>query len=150
MEQPRKIVPPVWLALAILSMYLLDRFLPIGSFGGFFIWGFASAFIAVGLSLNIYSAGLFRKADTPLVPFHKSTCLVTKGPFRVTRNPMYLGMVLLLVGIATALGSLLPFLVVVVFIVIIQTQFIAGEERFMETLFGESYIDYKKRVRRWL
>ena len=150
MEQPRKIVPPVWLILSILSMYLLDRFLPIGVFSGFFVWGFASAFILAGLMLNIYSAGLFKKADTPLIPFHKSTSLVITGPFKVTRNPMYLGMVLLLVGIAIALGSLLPFLVVAVFIVIIQTQFIVGEERFMETLFGESYIDYKKRVRRWL
>lgn len=150
MEKPRKIVPPVWLALSILAMYLLDRIVPIGEFGGPFVWGFASSFIAAGLMLNIVSAGLFKKVDTPLIPFHKSTSLVIKGPFKVTRNPMYLGMVLFLVGVAIAFGSLLPFVVIPAFIFVIQNNFIAGEEHFMEELFGDEYLEYKKRVRRWL
>lgn len=149
LETPRKIVPPVYLALSILAMCLLDRYVPLGNFEGPFVWGFASAFLAAGLMLIIYSAGLFKKADTALIPFHKSTSLVTTGPFKMTRNPMYLGMVFVLLGIAIALGSALPFLVISVFILIIQTRFILGEERFMEELFGEEYLSYKKRVRRW-
>ena len=107
MEKPRKIVPPVYLAVSILAMYLLDQWQAIGPFGGPFVWGFASAFIAAGLMLVIYSAGLFKRADTPLIPFHKTTTIVTTGPFKMTRNPMYLGMVFCLIGIAVALGSLL-------------------------------------------
>ena len=150
MEKPRKIVPPVYLAVSILAMYLLDQWQAIGPFGGPFIWGFASAFIAAGLMLVIYSASLFKRADTPLIPFHKTTTIVTTGPFKMTRNPMYLGMVFCLIGIAVALGSLLPFVVIPVFILVIQTQFILAEERFLEELFGDEYLAYKKRVRRWI
>ena len=150
MEKPRKIVPPVYLAVSILAMYLLDQWQAIGPFGGPFVWGFASAFIAAGLMLVIYSAGLFKRADTPLIPFHKTTTIVTTGPFKMTRNPMYLGMVFCLIGIAVALGSLLPFVLIPVFILVIQTQFILAEERFLEELFGDEYLAYKKRVRRWI
>ena len=150
MEKPRKIVPPVYLAVSILAMYLLDQWQAIGLFGGPFVWGFASAFIAAGLMLVIYSAGLFKRAATPLIPFHKTTTIVTTGPFKMTRNPMYLGMVFCLIGIAVALGSLLPFVVIPVFILVIQTQFILAEERFLEELFGDEYLAYKKRVRRWI
>jgi len=80
-EHPRKVVPPVYAALSVLAMYLLDRFIPIGYLGGPFVWGFASAFIAAGLMFIIYSAGLFKKAETPLIPFHKSTAVVTTGPY---------------------------------------------------------------------
>lgn len=150
MEQPRKIVPPIYLALSILLMYLLDRYIPLVIFGGPFVWGFASAFISAGMVLIIYSAGLFKKAGTALVPFKESTALVVSGPFKVSRNPMYLGMVSILTGVAGMLGGLTAFLVVFAFIWIIESRFIEGEERFMETLFGAEYLDYKKRVRRWL
>lgn len=149
-EQPRKIVPPVYLACSIIAMFMLDHFFPVGHFGGPFVWGFASAFLAAGLMLLIHSAGLFAKADTALIPFHKSTALVTNGPYKITRNPMYLGMVLVLLGMAVILGSLVTFLVIPVFVVIIHFNFILGEERFMEELFGEEYLAYKRRVRRWL
>lgn len=149
-ETPRKIVPPVWLVLSIVVMYLLDRFLPVGSFGGPFVWGFASAFIAAGLFIIIASANLFAKEKTGIVPFSESTAVVATGPYKFTRNPMYLGMVLILVGIAVALGSLLPFLVIPVFAWIIHIRFILGEERFMEEAHGEAYLQYKSRVRRWL
>lgn len=131
-------------------MCLLNRFIAIGHIGGPFVWGFASSFIALGMSIIVVAAGLFKKADTALLPFHKSTDLVTSGPYKITRNPMYLGMVLILVGIAFVLGSLPPFFVIPLFIFIIQTNFIQGEERFMEDIFGDEYLDYKKRVRRWI
>lgn len=149
-EKPRRIVPPMYLAFSILVMYLLDKFVPLGSFQGPFVWGFASAFLAGGLMLILVSAGLFKRAKTPLIPFHKSTAVVTTGPYKLTRNPMYLGMAFILIGVAVALGSLMPFFVILIFGWIIQTRFIVGEERFMEELFGQEYLDYKKRVRRWL
>jgi protein-S-isoprenylcysteine O-methyltransferase Ste14 len=150
MEQPRKIVPPIYLALSLVAMYLLDRYFPVGHIGGPFVWGFASAFISLGLMCILISAGLFKRAGTPLIPFHKSTALVTDGPYKYTRNPMYLGMVLILVGAAVILGSLLPWMVIPAFALIIQQRFILPEERFLEELFGEEYLDYKEQVRRWV
>ena len=92
----------------------------------------------------------FTRAGTPVVPFERSTTLVTGGSYRFTRNPMYLGMVLLLSGVAALLGTLSPWLVIPIFTAVIQTNFIRGEERFLEELFGDSYRAYKTRVRRWI
>ena len=92
----------------------------------------------------------FRGVGTGIVPFDPATALVTGGLYRYTRNPMYLGMVLLLVGVAIALGSLGAWLPIPVFVWIIQARFIVGEERFLEQTFGESYVAYKRGVRRWL
>jgi len=149
-EKPRKIVPPLYLLASILVMYVLHRSLPIGDLGGPFVLGFGSAFVSLGMALIVVSLALFKKADTAIIPFHKSTTLVIEGPFKISRNPMYVGMVLILVGVAVGLGSLLPFFVIPLFIYIIRQRFILGEERFMEELFGDAYLDYKKRVRRWI
>jgi protein-S-isoprenylcysteine O-methyltransferase Ste14 len=85
-----------------------------------------------------------------VVPFERSTALVTDGLFRYTRNPMYLGLTLVLAGVALLLGSLGAWLPIPVFVAIIQVNFIAGEERFLTELFGEEYLVYKQRTRRWL
>ncbi|MCH7779688.1 MAG: isoprenylcysteine carboxylmethyltransferase family protein [Acidobacteria bacterium] len=90
------------------------------------------------------------KLGTPLKPFEESTVVVTTGMFRFTRNPMYLGMVVGLLGAAIFLGSLVSLLPVPAFIAIIHFQFIVREERFMEELFGAEYLAYKRKVRRWI
>lgn len=76
--------------------------------------------------------------------------LVTGGFFRYTRNPMYLGMVLLILGAAMLYGTAGALLPAPFFAWIIQRNFIRAEERFMEAAFGEEYLAYKKSVRRWL
>ena len=150
MEQKRKIVPPVYLALSLLAMWALDSWLPImeWSFQGLNIIGWV--LIVLGVGITIWSAGLFGKAETPLVPFEKTTAIVTTGPYKFTRNPMYLGMVLLLTGAAFNFASLSSLLPVLVFAAIIHYNFILGEERFLEELFGDEYLAYKKTVRRWV
>jgi protein-S-isoprenylcysteine O-methyltransferase Ste14 len=75
---------------------------------------------------------------------------VTTGWFRFTRNPMYLGMVIMALGAGLALGSLGALLPLPVFVAIIQTQFIRGEERMLTEIFGQQYTDYRARVRPWL
>ncbi len=150
MEQPRKIVPPVWLLLCLLAMGLLDNFLPLAewlappwSYLGF-------GLILAGLWLALAGVAKFMQAGTPIIPFERPTALVTGGLYRHTRNPMYLGMVLLLLGIAVVLGSLSALLPIPAFIWIITRQFIEGEERFLTEIFGDDYLSYKARVRRWL
>jgi protein-S-isoprenylcysteine O-methyltransferase Ste14 len=150
MERKRKILPPVYLLLTLAAMLALHLTLPIVrliqtpySFAGWLL-------VVAGLAISMMASGAFRRAGTPVVPFERSTVLVTGGLFRYTRNPMYLGLVVLLLGIAIALGTLGAFLPIPAFVWIIQKWFIEGEERFLAEIFGEEYRAYERRVRRWL
>ena len=105
--------------------------------------------IAVGVAIVLAAARQFFKAATNIVPLTESTTLVTGGMFAATRNPMYAGMLCGLIGTALLLNGYLPWLVIVPFALIIRTLFIRPEEALMEETFGEEYVAYKSRVRRW-
>jgi len=75
---------------------------------------------------------------------------VASGPFKLSRHPMYLGMMSILLGFAISQGSLIPFVFPVIFIIIMEKQFIPLEEKNLEKKFDNQYIDYKKRVRHWI
>lgn len=146
----RKIYPPVYVVLGCLLMAALDRYWPVTELIHS-PWERAGyAVFAVGLLIVIWAAGSFRRERTPLIPFREPTALVEAGLYRITRNPMYLGMTLLLAGVAIRLGSLSPWLLIPVFVIVIDRRFIRQEEQLMEAQFGDSYRSYKGRVRRWL
>ena len=109
-------------------------------------------FIAVALVIDFWSLLLFFKARTTFHPLQadRTSTLVTSGMYRVTRNPMYLGLLLLLIGWAILLGSLTPFLLLPLFVWVINSQQIQHEELVLEEKFGELYVEYKNKVRRWL
>ena len=149
-EQKRRIVPPFHLLLSLLAMGALHQWLPLWQWISR-PWSWAGLLpVALGLMMTVTSALAFRRAQTPIVPFEKSTALVTGGFYRCTRNPMYLGMVLLLIGMAILFGSVSALLPIPLFVWVVTRNFIRGEERFMEELFGAEYLAYKKKVRRWL
>lgn len=150
MESLRKLVPPAYMLLALLAMVALHRFLPIVQLLQRPYTYAGVVFIVAGVLIAATSARLFSRMGTPVVPFQRSTVLVTAGMYRYTRNPMYLGLTLILIGAWIAFGSLGPGLVLPVFLWIIQQSFIRGEERFLEEIFGEQYLSYKRRVRRWI
>ncbi|MBN1890783.1 MAG: isoprenylcysteine carboxylmethyltransferase family protein [Thermoflexales bacterium] len=83
-------------------------------------------------------------------PFHASMALITDGAFRITRNPMYLGFVLALIGAALLLGSLTVWIIVPLFAVLMDRLFITSEERMLKSAFGQAWLEYKARVRRWI
>ena len=93
---------------------------------------------------------LFRRIGTPPDPHEPSTRLALDGPYRFTRNPMYLGMAAVLAGLALIGNALWPLLALIPVIWWIRTQVIAREERYLEAKFGGEYWDFKARVRRWL
>lgn len=150
MEHKRRIIPPVYFLLTLLAMAALHYFVPLARVFEPPYSYLGALLIAVGLAISALAASSFAKAGTPVVPFERSTALVTGGLFRISRNPMYLGLVVALLGAALLLGTAGPFLPIPVFVWIIHTRFIAGEERFMEEIFGAQYLAYKGRVRRWL
>lgn len=150
--QPSKhpILPPFYFFGAIALMVALDRFLPLMTlieapvtYLGWVPFGLA---LALALAVNWQ----FKRAGTTIKPFEDSNALVTEGPFAFSRNPIYLSMVVGLLGIFVVLGSLSPLVMVPPFITIIRTRFIAVEERRLEEAFGDAYRDYMKRVRRWI
>jgi len=106
--------------------------------------------IGFGLAIAFWSRALFLKGKTTLSPYEMPTALVTGGPFRISRNPMYLGMESILLGAAVLMGTLAAFASPALFVIIIGTLFIPNEEKKLERIFGEKYRKYKKKVRRWL
>lgn len=145
-----RILPPVWFVLAIIAMILLARFVPLVSWHLAPLKWAGIALIVIGLATAVMAARHFKRAGTPLKPFSRATALVTEGPFRFTRNPMYLGLAVILVGVALALESLTPFFVIPAFVAIITAGFIVPEEAMLKERFGDSYGDFQRRVRRWL
>lgn len=107
-------------------------------------------FISGGFVLALWSRSLFLKNATTLQPSEEPTSLVTSGPFRLSRNPIYLGMAAILFGTAVVMGTLVTLGFPIIFITLIELFIIPGEERMLEKLCGERYREYKKRVRRWI
>ena len=150
MNHGHKILPPVYLLVAVLLMAGLNYFTPLHTILTAPITYLGVGLIIPGFLIVIWPAASFGKAGTPIKPFEESTYLVTNGMYRVTRNPMYLGMVVILLGVAVLFGTASPFLLVPVFGWIIKTKFVKFEEALLDKTFGDEYIEYKRRVRRWL
>jgi protein-S-isoprenylcysteine O-methyltransferase Ste14 len=111
---------------------------------------FGIIIIGFGIVIGFWSRSLFLKSKTTLSPYESPTSLVTSGPFHISRNPMYLGMAAILLGIAIFLGTLVTFTFPALFIMIIETLLIPDEELKLEKIFGEQYREYKNKVRQWI
>lgn len=146
-------VPPlVVVLLSAASMWALARFT--AAFGRFSVAGqgwLAALLLLVGLALVVSGIVTFRNARTTVDPTHpkRAAHLVTGGIYRVTRNPMYMGMALWLLAWAVYLGSLLALLFLPLFVTYMNRFQIAPEERLLLRKFGGGYQRYRKRVRRW-
>ena len=106
--------------------------------------------LGLGLSLNLGGAGLFARLGTNIKTFNDPGRLVDTGLFRVTRNPMYLGFFAMLCGVALALGVASAWIGPVLFFMAAQLWYIPFEERRMHETFGGYYIEYQRRVPRWV
>ena len=106
--------------------------------------------IAAGAGITIASGRRFHRTGTNIKTFDPPTHMVTDGFFRWSRNPMYLGFVLMTLGAAVLMGSLTPLLIAAAFAVICDRWYIRFEERAMQASFGEAYDAYCRRTRRWI
>ena len=106
--------------------------------------------LGLGIAISYAAENQFHQAGTTVDPFKESSRLVTDGLYRFSRNPMYLGMALVLVGVAILLGSLAPFAVIACFVGWVHRQFIRVEEEMMRTQFGQDWLEYRAEVRRWI
>jgi len=106
--------------------------------------------IIFGGIINLWTDSFFKKKKTTVKPQEMPSCLIESGPFKISRHPMYFGMVSILFGMAIFLGSMITFVFPIIFIIIIEKLFIPVEEKNLEKKFGNKYINYKKSVRRWI
>jgi protein-S-isoprenylcysteine O-methyltransferase Ste14 len=109
-----------------------------------------AAAIGAGVGLLGSFVGAFRRARTPVDPYTPSKTIVTDGPYRLTRNPGYLGMALTYAGIAIVSNAPWALVPLPAAIAVIDRGVIAREERYLERRFGTPYVEYKRRVRRWI
>jgi protein-S-isoprenylcysteine O-methyltransferase Ste14 len=146
----KRLLPTTWLLIAIALVVVVD-WLAEGAYILPSPWNLLGlAPLAFGIWINLAADGLIRGAGTPVEPFEQPTALVHIGVYSHTRNPMYLGFVVILAGEALLDNGWIGAMVVPAFICLVQAAFIRAEERTLEHSCGSDWSDYKRRVRRWL
>jgi protein-S-isoprenylcysteine O-methyltransferase Ste14 len=146
-QESRKIFPPTifyTLAIAIIILWVLFPN-PILFNLPFNLLGIL--FISCGIFLNIWTDSSFKRYNTTVKPNETPSKLITTGPFYLCKHPKYIGMGLILVGESILLGSLVTFLIPIIFIFCIRKLFIPFEERTLQTWFPDEYEQYEKKMR---
>lgn len=143
---PPPLIYLVPLAVGLVLHFLFPiRFMPQGA--GYLLGGLL---IAIALVISVSAERMMRKAHTSVKPTVPTTALVVTGPFRFTRNPLYLGLTLFYAGIAILAQAVWALVLLPVVLVVVQRGVIEREERYLEQRFGAEYTRYKRSVRRWL
>ncbi|MGB9428872.1 MAG: isoprenylcysteine carboxylmethyltransferase family protein [Gammaproteobacteria bacterium] len=145
--------PPLYYLIGLLvgfGIYLLFPVKLAKPSHGLIVHVLGAIWILLGLLLFIWALLTFRRVGTSPIPHVPTAVLTPDGPYRMTRNPMYLAMALISVGIGLAVNMLWPLLSVPVTLVLIDRLVITKEERYLETKFGDTYRQYTSRVRRWI
>jgi protein-S-isoprenylcysteine O-methyltransferase Ste14 len=146
---PLRVHPPVLAGLLLLGVLLLHllggehhRFIHPHQLLGLLL-------VAGGVGLASYAAALFGGRATTRNPYGRPVAFITGPPYTFTRNPMYLGLATVLLGFAIFFGSPTMLIAPILFYLVMDRRLIPQEEATMEELFGEQYLDYKRRVQRW-
>ena len=149
-EMKKRFDPADYFLVFILINILLHYTIPIKQiiFAPYIYLGII--FFILGWIPNIYGGILFKRIGTSIPTYQMPKKLVTTGFFKFSRNPTYLGMIIALFGEAIFLGSLVTFILPILFFVLINKLNISVEEKNLEKKFGKKYLDYKKKVRRWI
>ena len=149
-----RIPPPMLLVVCLVVGWVLDwaRAWPVLSATRWYgpRVALSSALILLGLGLMVYCAHLFKRAQTRIEPWRPTSCIITNGPYRYSRNPIYLGFIITGVGIAFAFNSCWILWSVLAFVLIANKLVIEREEKYLEEKFGESYSNYRRETRRWI
>ena len=134
----------------MLGGYLLNRRWPLPMADGTAVRVVAWAVTIAWVILTASSIGNFRRSRTSIVPVRPATTLVISGPYRFTRNPMYVGLALLTVALGLFMGTWWPIVLLFPVLLVVRLFVIAPEEQYLRRRFGADYIGYTQRVRRWL
>ncbi|MGB5457967.1 MAG: isoprenylcysteine carboxylmethyltransferase family protein [Gammaproteobacteria bacterium] len=144
------VLPPAYLFASLSAMVLLHFLVPVYQLTAYPWNAIGLLPLITGAGLNLTADATLKKQGTTVKPFEASSALITTGVYSLSRNPMYLGMSLILIGVALLMGSLTPYTIVPGFIIIIDRAFIRPEEVTLNRQFGEAWTAYVEGVRRWL
>ena len=152
MQLALKVPPPVQALICGILMWVVDEQLPGGQLESAIQLPMAILFAISGIVLLVFSMLAFRRAGTTVDPFHpeEASQLVVDGVFGYSRNPMYVSLLLVLIGWAICLGGVYNIAVLALFVSYITFFQLNAEEAAMRSLFGETYVSYCSRVRRWI
>ncbi len=142
--------PPIAFACSLLSGLVLDRIWPLALTSSGVQESAGALLVAASIALFARSAREFRKFETPVPSSRPSTTVVRTGPYRFSRNPIYLAFMLLQVGVGLWAGNGWLLVLLVPTLALISRGVIDREEQYMTEKFGEDYLRYRRSVRRWL
>lgn len=149
---PVAVHPPILFPAVLGLALLLDHLAPLvtAPWPAPLRFGLGGMLVALAMLLAGWAAWAFHRAGTPIPTFRPARRFVSSGPYAFTRNPMYLGLVILLAGLSLLLASIWTLLSVPVFVVLMDRLVIAREEPYLAARFGDPYRAYLRRVRRWI
>jgi protein-S-isoprenylcysteine O-methyltransferase Ste14 len=149
-RRERRLNPPAYFLVALVLTGFTAPLAPGLELTGAIHLPVGLAIIAFGAWLNLKGSSQFDEVKTPVRPLTPSTTLVTDGVYRLSRNPMYLGLVCILAGVALAVGTVSPLVLALAFGWLLDHKFITAEEQMLEHEFGSEFQAYRKTVRRWI
>jgi protein-S-isoprenylcysteine O-methyltransferase Ste14 len=147
------IPPPLFYVVPFVLGLLLQRVapMPLGVAGARPVLRTVGGVLAgAGVLLGVWAVVAFRRAGTSVVPIKPTTTIVAAGPYRYSRNPMYVGLALVYLGLTLITNAVWPIVLFPAAVVAIQVLVIGREERYLEERFGDAYRWYRERVRRWI
>lgn len=147
-----KIPPPILMVLLAGLMFFISSYTASLGIAQSICNAIAIGLLAIGGCFSLSGVYCFRRAKTTINPHkpHKASSLVDNGVYRISRNPMYVGLLFLLLAMASFLDNAYALLVVGVYIIYMNAFQIGPEERALEAIFDEDFRQYKSRVRRWI
>lgn len=147
-----KLPPPLYAIAAVVLMWFLNKYYPVLETTQQWPVIVGGLMILVGILIDVLAIVQFRQAKTTINPLRpeSSTSLVTSGFYAHSRNPMYVGLLVCLLGVTLLLRSLTPLLVLPLFVVVVTVFQIIPEEKALSKIFGEEFKHYKENVQRWL
>lgn len=149
-----RIPPPLLYVIPMLTGFIVQRIVPIGIVTGvrpahtLRLVGWAE--LCIGVALNVWAASTFHRLQTTVIPTRPARTLAEEGPYRLTRNPMYLGFAIIYLGVTFVANAFWPLLFLPEAMVLVYLFAIRREERYLGREFGDAYAAYRARVRRWI
>jgi len=145
-----KLYPPFLVLIGILGQILVGQFVPIEPVLGPIWQTIGIVLVVLGLVMILATSRSFRQAETTIIPDGAPSILLQTGLYALSRNPIYVGMAVILSGTALLTAHVWAFIFVALFVVAVDRMWIVKEEVNLEAEFGQQYRDYKQSVRRWL